>query len=122
MPADEQGTRTRLYILPIFHVIASSRPINLTDIAGHYDELDPFYRELWGKHVHHGLWKALDETSEKAAVNLVELVAEQGGIGTGDRVLDIGCGYGAPARLLAKKFGSCVTAITVSRATAISPC
>ena len=97
-------------------MIVSSRPINLADIVGHYDELDPFYRELWGEHVHHGLWKTPHETSEEAAANLVELVAEQGEISPGDRVVDIGCGYGAPARLLAKNFGAYVTAITVSRA------
>jgi tocopherol O-methyltransferase len=97
-------------------VITSSQPINLADIAGHYDELDSFYREIWGEHVHHGLWKTPHETSEEAAVNLVELVAEQGEISTGDRVLDIGSGYGASARLFARKFGAYVTAITISPA------
>ncbi len=27
-----------------------------TAIADHYDALDPFYRSVWGEHVHHGLW------------------------------------------------------------------
>ena len=26
------------------------------DVARHYDQLDRFYRELWGEHVHHGFW------------------------------------------------------------------
>jgi tocopherol O-methyltransferase len=25
-------------------------------VPHHYDDLDPFYRELRGDHVHHGLW------------------------------------------------------------------
>ena len=24
--------------------------------ASHYDDLDQFYREIWGEHVHHGVW------------------------------------------------------------------
>jgi tocopherol O-methyltransferase len=26
-------------------------------VARHYDTLDRFYREIWGEHVHHGLWR-----------------------------------------------------------------
>ena len=32
------------------------------EVADHYDELDHYYREIWGEHVHHGLWERGDET------------------------------------------------------------
>ena len=36
------------------------------DVAGHYDDLDTFYREIWGDHVHHGYWTTGRETPEQA--------------------------------------------------------
>lgn len=31
-------------------------------VAGHYDALDVFYRDLWGERLHHGLWLTGRET------------------------------------------------------------
>jgi len=84
-------------------------------VALHYDELDHFYRDVWGEHVHHGLWRRGDETREKAVGQLAELVAEEAQIAHGVRVCDIGCGYGATSRLLAVR-GAKVTGITISPA------
>ena len=96
-------------------MISSRQSISRDAVASHYDELDHFYRDVWGEHVHHGLWLHGDETREQAVLQLVDLVAEQASITTGTRVCDIGCGYGATARLLATR-GAEVTGITVSRA------
>jgi len=85
------------------------------DVARHYDELDPFYRALWGEHLHHGFWTRGDESPELAALALVEEVAHRAGIAAGARVCDIGCGYGAPALLLAGR-GAHVTGLTLSAA------
>jgi tocopherol O-methyltransferase len=95
-------------------VIASSRTIDSAGVADHYDELDLFYREIWGEHVHHGLWIKGNEDSALAVVQLVQLVAERARITRGARVCDIGCGYGAAARFLARQMGAEVTAVTVS--------
>lgn len=84
-------------------------------IAGHYNTLDPFYRAIWGEHVHHGYWKTGKESVEAATFQLVELVAEQAQISPGAKVCDVGCGYGATARLLAKKWGAQVTGLTISQ-------
>ena len=62
------------------------------DVARHYDELDPFYRELWGEHVHHGYWTSRGETAAAATENLVTLVAERLALRPGALVGDIGCG------------------------------
>ena len=85
-------------------------------MASHYDELDRFYRDIWGEHVHHGLWLRGDETQAQAVRQLTELVAREAAVGKGSRVMDIGCGYGATAQLLAEEFGAEVTGITVSEA------
>jgi tocopherol O-methyltransferase len=97
-------------------VIASKRPISTADVADHYDELDGFYRDLWGEHVHHGLWANGQESPEQAVRQLVEVVAEHAALKPGSRVLDVGCGYGAAARLFAGRHGAKVTAITLSSA------
>ena len=82
--------------------------------ASHYDDLDQFYREIWGEHVHHGLWLEGDETDTEAAENLVTLVAKLGGTGEGTDVCDIGCGYGATAKILAERYAANVTGMTIS--------
>ena len=97
-------------------MIASSQEIRPEAVASHYDELDYFYRDVWGEHVHHGLWRRGDETREQAVRQLVELVAREARIARGQRVCDIGCGYGATARMLAAEIGADVTAITISPA------
>ena len=97
-------------------MISSSCPVTVNEVAHHYDELDRYYREIWGEHVHHGLWESGDETSEEAVLNLVKSVARRGQITTGMRVCDVGCGYGGTARLLNSEFGAIVSAITLSPA------
>lgn len=97
-------------------MIESKTAISSDAVASHYDELDHFYREIWGEHVHHGLWLTGRESPERAAVQLAELVAKEGGIEVGTRVCDVGCGYGATARLFAREYGAEATALTVSPA------
>ncbi|HEX3446220.1 MAG TPA: class I SAM-dependent methyltransferase, partial [Chthoniobacterales bacterium] len=95
-------------------MIVSEQPVSDAAIADHYDELDPFYRDIWGQHVHHGLWLEGNEKPEEAVQKMVKLVAEKADLCKGERVIDIGCGYGASARLLAENYGATVTAITMS--------
>ena len=85
-----------------------------TDVAAHYDTLDPFYRELWGEHVHHGYWRTGRETPAEAVVALVDLVANRLDLAPGHTVCDIGCGYGATAQALAHAHDVAVTGITLS--------
>ncbi len=83
--------------------------------ASHYDDLDSFYREIWGEHVHHGMWLTGKETDTEAAENLVTLVAKLGGTGKDTDVCDVGCGYGATAKILAERYGANVTGMTISK-------
>jgi tocopherol O-methyltransferase len=83
-------------------------------VAAHYDELDSFYREVWGEHVHHGYWKSGRETPEEAADALVELLAQRLELSAGQSLCDIGCGYGKTAEALAERHDVSVTGLTVS--------
>jgi tocopherol O-methyltransferase len=95
-------------------IIPRSYTPDVASVAAHYDDLDPFYRSVWGDHVHHGYWISGKEVAEEAVLNLIHLVAERARIGSGTRVCDIGCGYGATALTLAREYGADVTGITVS--------
>jgi tocopherol O-methyltransferase len=97
-------------------LIASKTELNSSDVALHYDELDCFYREIWGEHVHHGLWLTGRERPEQAVIQLVDLVVQKAGLKPGSTVCDVGCGYGATARMLAREHGAKVTALTISPA------
>jgi tocopherol O-methyltransferase len=95
-------------------VIRPRQRIVPEQVARHYDSLDPFYRDLWGEHLHHGLWETGRESTEEAVRLLVRRVADRAGIQEGHLVCDVGCGYGATARMLADERGARVTGYTLS--------
>ena len=82
-------------------------------IRRHYDVSTLFYRLLWGRHIHHGLWSG-NESPQVAAQQLTERLAEEAGIQRGNRVLDIGCGMGGSSIHLAKALDCRVTGVTLS--------
>jgi tocopherol O-methyltransferase len=83
-------------------------------IIEHYDVVSPYYRSLWGEHLHHGYWIRGDESKEKAQLQLIEHLAQLAKIKPGSDILDIGCGFGGSSVYLAKHFNSSVTGITIS--------
>ncbi len=95
-------------------MIQPRKPTDTQDVARHYDELDAFYREIWGEHLHHGLWTTGRESVDQAVLHLIDTVADAAGVREGIRVCDIGCGYGGTSRYLASSRGAHVTAYTVS--------
>ena len=97
-------------------MILSSRPILPAEVADHYEDLDRIYREVWGEHVHHGLWRTGRESATEAVEQLVELVAVETGMKAGCSAVDIGCGYGATARQLATRHGAMITGLTITPA------
>lgn len=97
-------------------MIRPRSPFQAHEVADHYDELDRFYREIWGEHIHHGLWQSRRDSIEEATRRLITEVAAKAGVRAGDRICDVGCGYGGTARVLAHEYGALVTGLTVSRA------
>ena len=99
-------------------MIIPERPHSAADVQLHYDELDIPYRTVWGEHVHHGYWRTGRESPAEAAEALVRLVAERLAPEPGQKLCDIGCGYGATAGWLAERCGAEVTGFTLSEAQA----
>jgi tocopherol O-methyltransferase len=85
-------------------------------IVRHYDELSPFYKDIWGVHIHHGYWKTGAERKEEAQEQLITELLARTSIKTGCRILDVGCGLGGSAIFLSKKLNAHVTGITISPA------
>src|SRR6266513_383393 len=90
------------------------RPNEKHRIVEHYDIVSPYYRSLWGEHIHHGYWIRGDESKEKAQLQLIEHLARLANVKPGSDILDIGCGFGATSLYLAKQFNAAVTGITIS--------
>lgn len=97
-------------------MIEPTSDISSDHVAEHYDELDHWYRVLWGHHVHHGLWVTGRENIEEATRNLIHLLAMDLDIKEHQTVCDVGCGYGGTAQVLAESYGARVTGVTVSPA------
>jgi tocopherol O-methyltransferase len=88
-------------------------------IKEHYDVLSPYYRSLWGEHLHHGYWESGSETKEEAQIALAVLLAEAANISQRASILDVGCGFGASSIYLAKKYDASVTGLTISPVQAV---
>ena len=96
-------------------------PVQVTPdkVGDHYDRLDEFYRSIWGRTLHHGLWSPGDSTLVEQGTNrLLNLLVASLPLTPGIRLVDIGCGYGADAHRIAELTGASASGITVSRAQA----
>ena len=93
---------------------AMLRPNDKQRVLDHYNRASPYYRALWGEHLHHGYWIRGDESKEIAQLQLVEHLARAAGIGPRARLLDIGCGFGASSIYLSHKYEAQAVGITIS--------
>jgi cyclopropane-fatty-acyl-phospholipid synthase len=88
------------------------------NIARHYDLGNDFYR-LWldpSMTYSAALFERDGECLEAAQDNKYRRMAEIAGIGSGDHVLEVGCGWGGFCSWAAREIGCRVTAITISQA------
>ena len=85
-----------------------------TKIIRHYNVVSPYYRSLWGAHLHHGFWQDGNETPVEAQTALTEELIRRANLAQGVRILDVGCGMGGSSIHLAKKLKALVTGITIS--------
>ncbi len=95
----------------------NSRRGSRRNVAAHYDLGNAFYR-LWldaGLSYSSALYRRADETLEAAQAAKHDRIVDLLGLDGGERVLEIGCGWGGLAAHLARAGAGHVTAITLSR-------
>lgn len=96
---------------------ANSRAGSRRNITAHYDLGNDFYR-YWldaGMTYSSALYETPTDTLEAAQDRKLDRIVEMLALSGGERVLEIGCGWGALAERLARE-GCLVTAITLSPA------
>ena len=90
----------------------------------HYDAGNDLFKRMLDKRLVYtcGYWEAFRDGSRAAATNLdeaqeakLDLVCKKIGLKKGDKVLDIGCGWGSFAKFAAEKYGAHVVGVTVSK-------
>lgn len=80
-------------------------------------DVDAFYASVWGgQDIHTGIYAHSHESVAVASRRTVEVAALKvaGRLGPECTVLDLGSGYGGPARYLAGRFGCRVVALNIS--------
>lgn len=79
-------------------------------------DADNFYSSIWGgEDIHIGIYRTEDEPISEASRRTIERMASRlDGLGRECRVLDLGAGYGGPARYLAGNYGCRVVALNLS--------
>ncbi len=97
---------------------ANTRAGARRNIEFHYDLGNAFYRQwLCSRMIYSSaIYEGDDETLEDAQERKLEAIIAALDLAPGDRVLEIGCGWGALAARLAADHGSAVTGVTLSPA------
>lgn len=79
------------------------------------DDADNFYYQIWGgEDIHVGCYETDAEPIRSASERTVEMMASQLKLRNGDRVIDLGAGYGGAARWLVRNFQAHVTCLNLS--------
>lgn len=83
---------------------------------GHYDKGNELFRNMLDKRMVYSCayWKDAKDLDSAQEAKL-ELICRKLGLKPGDRVLDIGCGWGSFARYAAENYGTEVVGITISK-------
>ena len=90
---------------------------SVTNVAHHYDLEEDFFRLFLDKNMHYSCAYFTDETNslEQAQSNKCERICKKLLLKNGQRILDIGCGWGSMAFYIAEHFDVEITGITLSK-------
>jgi cyclopropane-fatty-acyl-phospholipid synthase len=96
---------------------ANTRAGSRRNISHHYDLGNDFYARWLDPSMTYssGLYATGSETLEEAQAAKYRLVLDAAAVGSGARVLEIGCGWGGFAEIAAREAGAHVTGLTLSR-------
>jgi len=98
-------------------IISNTKKRSEKNIASHYDLGNEFFSAWLDKTLTYscGIFNSSDETLEKAQINkynkLIELIKPK----RGDKILEIGCGWGGFAEHLSKNYDIKLDCITISK-------
>ncbi|HEX2703821.1 MAG TPA: class I SAM-dependent methyltransferase [Solirubrobacteraceae bacterium] len=84
-------------------------------VGAYYDLVTDISRSLYGDNFHFGYFPTGEETLTEAHDAHTDLVAQLASLQVGSQVLDIGCGIGAPAMRIVRRYDCDVTGINISR-------
>lgn len=100
-------------------VIMHSRSQDEEQVRDHYDRGDDFYAWFLGPRMIYtsGIIGDInkEESLEELQDNKLRIVCEKIGLKKGDKVLDLGCGWGTLARFASTQYGANVTGITLGK-------
>lgn len=87
-------------------------------IRDHYDRGNDFFASFLGDRMIYtsGFFQSGDENLEQAQDNKLDLVCQKMQLKPGERMLDIGCGWGTLVAHSAKYYGTDTTGITIAQA------
>jgi cyclopropane-fatty-acyl-phospholipid synthase len=93
-----------------------SRRRDAAAISHHYDVGNDFYELVLGPSMVYScaVWESPDTALEAAQETKLDLVCRKLGLTEGDRLLDVGCGWGSLAIHAAQRYGASVVGITLS--------
>lgn len=98
-------------------VVIHSKAQDERIVRDHYDRGDDFFAAFLGDRMVYtsGIFANESTTLEQAQDEKIDLVCRKLMVQPGDRLLDIGCGWGTLAMRAAKKWGADATGVTISK-------
>ncbi len=106
-----------LYLRLKHYFNKNSYSVSKKNISFHYDLGNSFYEHWLDKSMTYSsaIFSKGNDDLYKAQINKYKSLAKLINVKQGDKVLEIGCGWGGFSCYLAKKYSSDVTAITISK-------
>ena len=88
-----------------------------TEIELHYDQGNDFFNAFLGPMMIYtsGVYNGLEQSHEQAQTNKLNMICEKLHLKKGQRMLDIGCGWGTLVRHAASEFGARTIGVTLSK-------
>jgi len=82
----------------------------------HYDIGNNLFKAMLGEYMQYscGYWKDGTDNLDQAQLQKLDLICKKINLQKGERVLDIGCGWGGFAKYAASKYGAKIVGLTVS--------
>lgn len=112
-PPQEHLPRWRRAVAGVRHSLSRDAGV----IARHYDVSNEFYRYVLGPSMAYtcAVYPSASATLEEAQAEKFDLVARKLDLKAGQRLLDVGCGWGGMVRHAAREYGVTALGVTLSR-------